>query len=94
MVLQRVVHFSRFYACGKKLIPRETMAALSTGVELNERNNAALVDAALRGDIATIQAWLEAGGEMNADFYQPDELRFFYRADEVVCLLAQRRVFA
>ena len=49
------------------------------GVELNEHNNEALTDAALRGDIATIQAWLNAGGDVNADlFFLPDfdERRF------------------
>ena len=49
------------------------------GVELNERNNKALWGAASRGDIATIQAWLVAGGDVNADvFYEHyfDERRF------------------
>lgn len=55
------------------------MAATLMGVELNELNNEALTDAALRGDVATIQTWLNAGGDVNAEvFYLNDfdERRF------------------
>ena len=57
----------------QKIAGMEDDVATLMGVELNERNNEALTGAALRGDIATIQAWLNAGGDVNADvFYLPD----------------------
>ena len=57
------------------------MAALSTGVELNKRDNDALIRAALLGDVAPIQTWLNAGGDVNVEVHsEPTFNRLLYIA--------------